>query len=163
MIAIDDDATGKQVYRFDSNEAGAGLGDLDVGESQTLTDTDGNEITVRRTEDGLVFNVGDETIALPALHGEHHLDIHADGHDGNVVIDEHREVRVIKTDGAQGITVISSEALDEATRERIRQAVQESGKEGEVVFIDTTEFGDEPAAGKRREVRVIKKKIDATN
>ena len=163
IIAVDGDDGGKQVMHFVGDDAGTVLDDLEVGEKQTLTDTDGRQVTVQRTADGMVFEVDGQTIEMPEIHGEHHVEIHAAGHGKEVQIEERREVRIVKSDGDSGVTVISREAIDEATRERIRQALRDSGRKDEVTFVDTTDLEDAAGAGTRKEVRVIRKNREVTN
>ena len=163
IIAVDGDDGGKQVMHFVGDDAGTVLDDLEVGEKQTLTDTDGRQVTVQRTADGMVFEVDGQTIEMPEIHGEHHVEIHAAGHGKEVQIEERREVRVVKSDGDSGVTVISREAIDEATRERIRQALRDSGRKDEVTFVDTAELEGGAGAGTRKEVRIIRKNRDVTN
>ena len=163
IIAIDGDDGGKQVMSFVGDDAGTVLEDLEVGEKQTLTDADGRQVTVQRTADGMVFEVDGRTIEMPEIHGEHHVELHAAGHGKEVQIEERREVRVVKSDGDSGVTVISREAIDEATRERIRQALRDGGRKDEVTFVDTAELNDAAGAGTRKEVRIIRKNRDVTN
>ena len=76
------------------------------------------------------------------------------------MIDGARKIKIVKTGDADDVTVISGGAIDEATRQRIREALASSGEENEVEFIDSTEFN---ADGARKEVRIIRKEIDVTN
>ncbi len=155
-IAVDDEATGQQTFRFDSADSGFDLHDLAVGETRTLTGESGNTAMVTRTEDGWVMDVDGRKIDLGDLHdlggahGEHEVE---------------KSVRMIRTDDADAVTIISDKAIDEATRNRIREALQSSGQDREVLFIDGTDLEASGAhqAHKRREVRIIKKKEDATD
>ena len=139
------------------------LDDLEVGEKQTLTDADGRQVNVQRTANGMLFEVEGRTIEMPEIHGEHHVELHAAGHGKDVQIEERREVRIVKSDGDSGVTVISREAIDEATRDRIRAALRDSGRNDEVTFVDTADLDGAAGAGTRKEVRIIRKDRDVTN
>ena len=58
------------------------------------------------------------------------------------------------------VSVISGGAIDEATRQRIREALTSAGEDNEVEFIDSTEFNTN---GARKEVHIIRKELDVTN
>jgi len=76
-----------------------------------------------------------------------------------------KDVKVIRSDNADGVTVISGSEIDPATRERITDALEASGQDGEIRYIDGSEFdvdADSQAHG-RREVRIISKEVDVTN
>ncbi len=157
-IEIDDDATGHQSFKFDSADAGFNLNDLAVGETRALTGESGKTAQVTRTEDGFELLVDGRKIDLGDLNdfgGAH------DEHE----IEHQKTIRMIKTDDSSAVTVISDKAIDEATRDRIREALESSGQDGEVLFIDSTELdaGGAQQVHKRREVRVIKKKQDTTD
>lgn len=159
-IAVDGDGQDHQVIEFDGQDSDFDLQELAVGESKTLTDTNGEEVSVTRTEEGLEFDIGGETIEIDHLmgnmHGEHNIEIDIDGHDSeNIVVKKHKNVRMIKTDGADGITVISGNEIDADTRAKLAEILKEAGENGEVMFIDGS---DSPG-----EVRIIKTKTDATN
>jgi hypothetical protein len=83
--------------------------------------------------------------------------MHGDGSHG----DAHavRKIKMIRTDDDEGVTVISGAAIDEATRQKIRDVLPSAGHNSEVEFIDGGEFND----GIRKEVRVIRKEVDVTN
>ena len=157
-IEVDDDTAGHQTFKFDSADSGFNLHDLAVGETRVLTGESGNTAQVTRTEDGFEMEVNGRKIDLSDLqdlggaHEEHEI--------------EHRKtIRMIKTDDKDAVTIISGDAIDEATRERIREALASSGQDSEIVFIDNTELdaGGAHQAHERREVRIIKKKDDATD
>ena len=57
--------TDVQSFRFDSDEAGFDLEALQLGESRTYVDEDGNNLYVVRTEDGFDFDLNGRKISLP--------------------------------------------------------------------------------------------------
>ncbi len=154
-IVVDGEGAEHRMFHFDSQDSDVDLHALAVGESEVITDSGGNEVTVTRTDDGFAFDVGGETIDIASVHGEHKAE--------HIEIEKHHEVRMIKTDASNGITIISSDEIDDATRAELEKVLQEAGKDREVLFIDGSELsGDELAHG-TREVRIIKKELDATN
>lgn len=163
-IAVDGDDTGHKVFHFDSQDSDIDLQDMAVGETQVITDSNGQDVTVVRTENGFEFDVEGEIIEIAGMHGEHDVTmIHEAHHNEDVVVDLHKKVRVIKTDKGDGVTIISADEIDDATRAKLKEVFEDAGKDGEIVFIDGSELdGDEQAHG-MREVRIIKKEIDGTN
>jgi len=163
-IAVDGDNTGHKVFRFDSQNSDIDLHDMAVGETQVITDSDGRDVTVLRTENGLEFDVEGEKIEIAGMHGDHDFTMLHEAHDvEDVVIEKHKKVRMIKTSNGDGVTIISGDEIDDATRAELEKVLKEAGKDGDVVFIDGSELsGDERAHG-LREVHIIKKEIDVTN
>ena len=166
-IAVDDDGSGERSFIFDSAEAGFDLQSLAVGETRAVTDASGNVANVSRTEAGFEIEVAGETISLGDLGAEEdfamhmHDDAHAVDVDTDVVIEGSKQIRIVrKGDAADNVTVISGGAIDEATRQRIREALASAGMDTEVEFIDSTEFDTN---GARKEVRIIRKELDVTN
>jgi hypothetical protein len=154
-IAVDSEDSGHRVFRFDSQESDVDLHALAVGESEVITDSDGNEVTVLRTENGFEFDVAGEKIEIDGMHGEHNVE--------DIVVEKHKQVRVIKSNNANGVTIISGDEIDATTRAALEKVLKDAGNDGEVLFLDGSELsGDERAHG-RHEVRIIKKEIDATN
>lgn len=144
-IEVDGENSKHRVIEFDGQDSDINLHDLEVGESQTLTDKSGQEVVVTRTEDGLEFDV----------EGEHETE--------DVIVRKHKKMHVIKTQNSSGVTIISGDEIDDATRAKIEAALKEAGKDGDVQFIDGSELGGETQAHGEREVRIIRKEIDVTN
>lgn len=170
-IVVEDDATGAQSFLFDSEEAGFDLHSLAVGETRTLTDRHGSTADIRRTDDGFEFDVNGKTIDLTGpphdeMHGAHTRELLDDNADSKVVVlKDVRNVKVIGSNTADGVMVISGGEIDSATRERIREALQVSGQNNEVRFFDSSEF-DVDADNKMHgdhEVRIIKRETTVTN
>ena len=167
-IVVDGDKADHRVIEFDSQDSDIDFHSLAVGESKTLTDKGGQEVVVTRTEDGLQFDVEGETIALTHMlgdaAGEHEIEIMHDGHETeDVIVKKHKKVHMIKTHSADGVTIISGDEIDDATRAKIEAALKEAGNDGDVVFIDGSEMSGEEQAHERREVRIIRKEIDVTD
>lgn len=154
-IAVDGDDTGHRVFRFDSQDSDVDLDAMAVGDSQVIADDDGNQVTVRRTEDGFEFDLEGETVEIAEIHGEHDA--------GDVVIEKHKQVRMIKTDDSHGVTIISGAEIDEKTRAELERVLQDAGQEGEILFIDGNELSGDEQAHEVHEVRIIKKEIDVTD
>ncbi|MBT8087963.1 MAG: hypothetical protein KJO46_07995 [Gammaproteobacteria bacterium] len=159
-IAVEGDAAGEQTFHFDSEEAGFDLQSLAIGESRVWTDDSGNVANIMRTTDGYEIDVAGRMIALGNLNGDDMSDIETD-----VEIEGVRKIKMIKKGGADDITIISGEPIDESTRQRIRDALQASGNDSEVVFLDGSKMG---AAGEghphgHREIHIIRKEVDVTN
>ena len=173
-IKIVTDDTEASAFEWHSSDADGDLSDLEVGESKTLTGDDGKEVTVTRTEKGLTFDIGGETIEMMDFDGDGEIVVDVDvvhegdgkhmvHKDGDVVIKKMKNVKVIKTDDAADVTVISSDEIDDETRARIEEALREAGKDGEVVFLDGSELHGDAQAHGDHDVRIIKKKIEKTN
>ena len=167
-IAIDGDNTEHRVIEFDSQDSDVNLHDLKVGETRTLTDKSGQKVVVTRTEDGLVFDVEGEKIELSHMigdfDGEQEIEVIHDGHETqDLIVKKHKKMHVIKTQKSSGVTIISGDEIDDATRARIETVLKEAGKDGDVQFIDGSELSEEAQAHGKHEVRIIRKEIDVTN
>lgn len=169
-LALDDGQTGQQLFRFDSQDAGFDLQDMQVGESRTITGESGETALVVRTEDGFEFDVGGKKIRMGDVGAAHGVAMVHRGHhaDALVNVDEDihvaRALKVIKIDAVDadnGVTIITNESLDEATQQQIRDVLSSSGHTGEITFVDTkSTHGDH--AGMER-VHIIKQEVDVTN
>lgn len=164
-IAIDGDDSGLSEFRFDSDDAGIELYELDVGESKTYTDDDGNEVTVTRNQNSFEFEMAGEAIVVAdAMHDEHDLKmLHLVHETENLVVEKHHKVHMVETDDDVGVTIISGDEIDADTRARIEQALKEAGKDGKILYIDSSELSDDEGADRMHEVRIIKKEINVTN
>jgi hypothetical protein len=179
-IAVATDGDDPEVFEWHSADSGVDLSSLEVGESKTITNEDGKEVTFTRTEDGYDIAVDGKNIEVMKMHGDGEINvdvemlhegdgkvvvhrIHEDGEEGDVMIKKTKNVRIIKSDDENGVTIISSDAIDEKTRERLKEVLEDAGKDGEILFLDGSELsGGETAHGKH-EVRVIKKEVDVTD
>ena len=163
-VVVDGDETGHRVIRLDSDNEDFDFRDLSVGESEVIKDSDGNDVTVLRTENGFEFDVEGEKIEIGGLHGDHHMMKLHKAHDvDDIVIEKHKQVRMIKTSDANGVTIISGDEIDDATRAALEKVLKDAGKDGDVLFIDGSELEGEEQAHGVREVHIIKKEIDVTN
>lgn len=159
-IAVEGDAAGEQSFHFDSEDAGFDLSSLAIGESRVWADESGNVANIMRTTDGYEVDVAGEKIILGDLTGDEMVDI-----DTAVEVEGVRKVKMIRKGGGDDVTIISAEPFDEATRQRVREALQASGQNSEVIFIDGSEFsthGESHARG-HHEVRIIRKELDVAN
>ena len=163
-IAVDGDAGEHKVLRFDSADSDLDIDSMSVGESQVITDSDGNEVTVLRTEDGLEIDVEGEKIEIGGLHDDHEFAMLHGTHDvDDIVVEKHKQVRVIKSHDTNGVTIITGDEIDADTRAALEKVLRDAGKDGEIVFIDGSELGGGEQVHGKREVRVIRKEIDVTN
>ena len=147
---------------FEWSSSDDDFSDLEVGESKTITGDDGREVTVTRTEKGLEMDVEGKKIELMHLDGDHDvvIDVDAthDAHgDAKVIIKETKDVKIIKTDGKDGVTIISTSELDDETRAKLEVVLKEAGKDGSIMILDGSELHDAQAHGEH-EVRIIKQK-----
>jgi hypothetical protein len=175
-IAVDGDGGEPKVFEWHSSDPESDLSNLDVGESKTLSGDDGQEVVVTRTEDGLTFDIDGEKLEMMNFSGDGEvfvdIDVEHDGmakhkihkiqSDDTVVINKSKNVKVIKSDHVDGVTIISSSEINDETRARIKQVLKDAGTDGEVMFVDGSELGDAHADGEHK-VRVIKKKIETTD
>ena len=164
-IAVESES-GPRSFMFDSEESGIDLHSLEVGERRELTDIDGNLASVLRTEDGFELDFDGETIELDELQGG--MDLHAHTADVDIDVDKDVSVRKIMmvAPGDEAVTtIISGAAIDEATRDQIREVLTVAGQTDEVVFIDATDLESkaDQRAHQKHEVRIIRKEKDATN
>lgn len=172
VIKTDDSENG--VFEWVSHDTNADFSDLEVGESKTVKGDDGKEVTVTRTEKGLEFDIagkkiemlhlgdgesGNITIDVDVDHdGDMKHMIHKMHKDGDVIVNKAHNVKIIKADSADGVTIISTNEIDDATRAKLEKVLKEAGAEGEVMFIDGSELhGDEQAGA--HGVHVIKKRV----
>ena len=163
-VVVDGDAGEHKVLRFDSADSDVDIESMAVGESQVITDSDGNEVTVLRTEDGLEINVEGEKIEIAGLHDDHEFAmLHGTHDDDDVVVEKHKQVRVIKSHDTNGVTIITGDEIDADTRAALEKVLRDAGKDGDIVFIDGSDLGSGEQVHGNREVRVIKKEIDVTN
>lgn len=176
-IAVDGDGGEPKVFEWHSSDPDADLSNLEVGESKTLTGDDGQEVVVTRTEEGLAFDIDGEKLEMMNFSGDGEIvvdiDVEHDGmakhkihkvhSDDKVVINKSKNVKIIKSDHIDGVTIISSGEINEEARARIKQVLKDAGTDGEVMFLDGSELGGDAHADGEHKVRVIKKKIETTD
>ena len=169
-VALDDDQTGQQLFRFDSQDAGFNLHDMQVGESRTITSESGQTAFVLRTEDGFEFEVDGKRIDMGVFGDVHGMAMMHGNHSADVLVnvDENihmaRKIKVVEIDGDDadnGITIITGNSLDETTQQQIRDVLSSSGNTGDVTFIDANSAHGDHAGMER--VHIIKQEVDVTN
>ena len=169
-VAIDDDQSGEQHFRFDSQDAGFNLHDMQVGESRTITSDSGQTAFVLRTEDGFEFEVDGKKINMGDFGDVHGIAMGHGDHTADTLVnfDENvhmaRKIRIVKIEGDDadnGVTVITGNSLDETTQQQIRDVLSSSGHTGEVTFIDANSAHGDHASMER--VHIIKQEVDVTN
>lgn len=129
------------VLDLDSNELGFDPLDLQDGESRSIVTPEGQNVLITNTGDGFTINVDGTDIALPHLggmddHGGGIVKVEIDEDGGSThTVDVHNSVFI--SDGqSPGITIISSDALDDSTKASIRSVLQSAGHDVDVQFID---------------------------
>lgn len=114
--------------RLDSDEMGFMPQDLADGETRTVTTGDGQVVNLTRNGDSLSIGLDGETFEVP-------LGMHLDGAPHG-----HRVVKMVGHDGAapdaDSLLIVSGETLDERTRQLIRSALESSGIDKDVRFVD---------------------------
>lgn len=150
VIETDDGENGQ--FEWVSSDPEADFSNLAVGESKTIKGDDGKEVTVTRTDDGLEFDIDGKKIEMMDFADDEHMTFDFD-------FDDSKEVRIVKTEATDGVTIISSSELDDETRAKLEAVLQEAGKDGEVMFLDGSELHGDEQAGGVHGVHVIKKKI----
>ncbi|MDX1482657.1 MAG: hypothetical protein R3315_13320 [Woeseiaceae bacterium] len=168
-IAIDDGTPDGQLFiELDDATSGVDFDGLQVGESQSIVDSSGRNVLVTRTAKGFELNVDGRVIELPPLDGDPAGGLRAaDSQDATIEIERHLHAVDPAANGDDTITISSSSAIDEATRESIRQALRSAGHDADVEFIDTaglpvtTEMNRTGSRVEKR-VKVISREINAT-
>ena len=72
-IEIADDGDAVHAFSFDSDQAGFDLEQMEIGESQTITDASGTAALVTRTEDGFQFDVDGKKIEVEDIDSDVHV------------------------------------------------------------------------------------------
>ena len=165
-IAIDDGTPDGQLFIDLDDRSGVDLRDLQIGESQSVVDGQGRAVLVTRTEQGLTVNVDGRVIDTP----DFAADIDTGSFNQGTDIDIQKEVVIVDSTAAathEGITIISSQPIDDATRETLRAVLLSAGHSNDIVFLDGegphSETHDTAGTGKHRQIRVISQEINATN
>ena len=103
LIEADEGHDGEmQSFRFDSDEAGFDLEELQLGESRAYVDADGNNLYVVRTEEGFDFDLNGRKISLPSFseHGDITM-IHMG--DEAHVLRSVQKVKMVSSDDVDGL------------------------------------------------------------
>jgi hypothetical protein len=95
--AQDGHDTDIQSFRFDSDDAGFDLEELQLGESRAYVDEDGNNLFVVRTEDGFDFDLNGHKISLPDFTNDEMMFVR-DGNDAHGEKQIIRKMKMIKID-----------------------------------------------------------------
>jgi hypothetical protein len=87
-----------QSFRFDSDEAGFDLDELQLGESRAYVDAEGNNLYVVRTEEGFDFDLNGRKISMPDFsdHGDFTM-MHSD--DQVHVLRSVQKIEMVTEDG----------------------------------------------------------------
>ena len=89
-------------FRFDSDEAGFDLDELQLGESRAYVDADGNNLFVVRTEDGFDFDLNGRKISLPGFLDHESIAFMHAGDEAHVVRSVQR-IEMISGDDIDGL------------------------------------------------------------
>jgi len=177
-IAIDDGSDNEVLINLDDGGSAVAMHDMQLGETRSLVDAQGRTVLITRTEDGLELNVDGKIIDVPAFDAGPHRTMTAtlvrdDVEDVDIDIDVsqavHVDTLVTDHDGGigDGVTIISGNTIDDATKDSIRSILSSSGHTGEVVFIDGEIHGGDAdqahAVHEARRIKIISREVSATN
>lgn len=120
-----DDGAGETRLVLDSDELGFDLHDMQVGENQSIVDSEGRPVLITRTEDGHTFDVDGKTIEMPDMMTVHGENVWVGDIDVDKRADAARSPPVLM--GGEGVVVISGKEISEATQQAIRDALAADG------------------------------------
>jgi hypothetical protein len=158
VVVADSDGGDEVRLNLDSDDLGFNLHDMQEGETRSIVDESGRSILITRGAKGFKFDVEGKTIEMPLFDsGEGDLWV-SDGGVENVEVQVLRDAAFVSSDNLEGVTILSSQPIDEVTRDGIKSLLGSSGHSGEVNFIDTS---DGPHG--LHKVRVITKEVVSEN
>lgn len=159
QVVVDDDDSGEAVrMKLDSDDLGFDLHDMQEGETRSVVDESGRSILVTREARGFKFDIDGKTIEMPMMVEEHGAMWVGEEAGEDVQVHIMRDAAFISEDELDGVTILSSQPIDDVTREGIKSLLTSSGHGGEVNFIDTS-----GTSGGPHEVRIIKKEVVSEN
>ena len=168
-IAIDDGTPDGQFF-IDLDDAGSGidLSDMQMGESRSIVGESGRSVLVTRVANGLELNIDGRIVEVPDF-AESPDFVHLAANDA-VSIDQEmiRAVHVVDDGSAvvgdDGIVIVSPGRIDDATRDGIRSLLSSAGHADDVTFLDAESGVHQGhAIDEEREIRIIERKVNATN
>jgi hypothetical protein len=154
VVIADSDGGDEIRLNLDSDDLGFDLNEMQEGEIRSIVDESGRSILISREAEGFKFDVDGKTIEMPLFESEEGVFWVGDDDVENVRVHVLSDAEFVSSDNFDGVTVISSQPIDEVTREGIKSLLSSSGHSGEVEFID---ISDEPHG--MHEVRVIEKEV----
>lgn len=158
VVVADSDGGDEVRLNLDSEDLGFDLHDMQEGETRSIVDESGRSILITREARGFKFDVDGKTIEMPLFDSEEGAFWVSDGNSENVEVYVMHDAEFVSSDNFDGVTIISSQPIDDLTRDGIKSLLSASGHSGEVEFIDT---GDGPHG--LHEIRVIKKEVVSEN
>ena len=125
-------------FKFNSDDLGFDLDEMQVGESRSIVDESGQSILVTRGEEGFSLNIDGETIELPHLRGGDHGGMHwiPNGEDSDINVHVMRDIDVTRTSAMSGTMILSPKPIDGATQQAIKSLLESAGYGSEVNFVD---------------------------
>jgi hypothetical protein len=166
-LGVDEHGQEAEIFRFDRDDPGMSLHDMQVGESRTLTDDSGTTALVVRTEDGFEFDINGRKFRMGNVIGGHGVATIRGTRASDFLVNAGQGVHAASSvrivDGGTGdrVTIISGSALDETTKQQIRDVLASTGQTGDVTFIDpNSSHGDH---GRVERVHIITNEVDVTD
>jgi len=154
-VAIAEGGSGDEIrLNLNSDQMGFDLQEMQEGETRSIVDESGQTILVTREAGGFKFDVDGKTIELPLFGDEHGAMWINDDSGKNVEVHVMRDAKFVSGDSFDGVTILSGQPIDDATRESIKSLLISSGHSGDVEFVD-------PSGSPHglHEVRVIKTEV----
>lgn len=153
--ASSDDST---TFHWISDDSGFDMHGMQLGETHSIIDESGRSVLITREVEGFRFDIDGETVLIPDMGNldAHMAFVDVDGSDfsANIEIEVIGDHQLLTSHDTDGVTIISGEPLDAATRESIKAVLQSAGRDDEVTFID----GSSGADGKH--IKIIKKRVE---
>lgn len=145
-----------ETVEWNADDMDFDMSDLAVGESRVIENDSGRTITLTRTESGMQVDVDGKTVEVPDF-SSHAMMLETSDMDVDVISQEVAGDVKVAVSGVhatsahppEGVTILSSEPLDDSVRESIRSVLISAGIDEEIRFIDGSE--------ETHKVRVIKR------
>jgi len=142
MVEKNNEAQAQVEIKVDGEVSQFNLPEMNVGETQSVTDASGNNVIIEKTEAGYKVKVAGEVIEIPS--DENALSAHI-----------HQSLAL---QGAEPQVVISGVELDESQQQIIRDAFKAAGVDKPVVFSALNVFvlHEDTGDGDGKQIKVLR-------